>query len=57
MGWDKNDAIIIRGEGVLNRIVGPLTPSIPWSYDDNVTPWEYDPRRRQSDPRSGRLGR
>lgn len=43
MGWDKNDAIIIRGEGILNRIVGPLTPSIPWSYDDNVTPWEYDP--------------
>ena len=43
MGWDKNDAIIVRGEGILNRIVGPLTPSIPWSYDDNVTPWEYDP--------------
>lgn len=43
MGWDKNDAIIIRGEGILNRIVGPLTPAIPWAYDDNVTPWKYDP--------------
>ncbi|GAB4527677.1 MAG: peptide-binding protein [Anaerolineae bacterium] len=42
MGYDK-DAIVASGPEGTARIVGPVAPVVTWAYNDEVTPFAYDP--------------
>lgn len=42
MGWNKDDVVALIGEGS-ERVIGTVTPSIPWAYNFDIEPWQYDP--------------
>jgi peptide/nickel transport system substrate-binding protein len=42
MGWNHDDALVIAGEGI-QRVTGPVMPSISWAYNHELNPYSYDP--------------
>lgn len=42
MGWDKDSALALKPEGT-SRLVGSITPAITWAFNNEITPWAYNP--------------
>ncbi len=42
MGWDKDAALTLKPEGT-SRLIGTVTPAITWAFNNEITPWAYDP--------------
>lgn len=42
MGWNHDDAVSFVGEGA-QRIIGTVTPAIPWAYASHIEPYPFDP--------------
>lgn len=42
MGWDKDAALVLKPEGV-SRLSSPIPASVTWAFNNDITPWAYDP--------------
>ncbi len=45
MGYDKDAILATLGEGGGVRLTSSVIPTITWAYNEELTPWPYDPGR------------
>jgi peptide/nickel transport system substrate-binding protein len=43
MGYDKDAILATLGEGGGTRLVGSVVPSMGWAFNNDLSPWPYDP--------------